>query len=92
MLPFFKLINIYFEVYQNVFDKNEKRQLAQIITNLMAQRVRLDLHSTYFTESYRLEVNCLYKQTCILKIVLNKMVNIKSEFEKLSAYFWLESV
>ena len=68
------LLEIYFEVYQNVFDKYEKRNLAQIITNIIHQRVRFDLEANYFTLSYRMEVSCLSKQSRILKLVLDKMV------------------
>lgn len=68
------LISVYFEAYQNVFDKNEKRKLAQVITNIMAQRVRFDLNANYFTQSYRFEVNCLAKQVTALKLILNKMI------------------
>ena len=74
---------MYFEVYQNVFDKYEKRNLAQIITNIIHQRPRFDLESNYFTLSYRLEVSCLYKQTRILKIVLDRMIDdMRSLLEK----------
>lgn len=68
-------MDIYYEAYQNVFDKNEKRNLAQVITNLMSQRVRFDLNANYFTQSYRTEVSCLYKQTKILKLILDRMID-----------------
>jgi hypothetical protein len=70
-----KLLDVYFEVYQNTFDKSEKRNLAQILTNLMHRRVRFDLDANYFTSTYRLEVSCLYKQIKIVKTMLDKMVN-----------------
>ncbi len=69
------LFDIYYEVYQNTFDKNEKRNLAQILTNLMNRRVRFDLEANYFTLSYRLEVSCLYKEVKICKLILDKMVS-----------------
>ena len=59
---------------QSYFDKNEKRNIAQIITNIMHQRVRFDLDANYFTLSYRLEVSCLSKQSKIAKLILDKMV------------------
>jgi hypothetical protein len=76
------LLEIYYEVYQNVFDKNEKRNLAQIITNIMHQRVRFDLEANYFTLSYRIEVSCLSKQSKIAKLILDKMV-IFRHFKKI---------
>ncbi|RNA35350.1 transmembrane protein -like [Brachionus plicatilis] len=69
------LLDIYIEVYQNIFDKNEKRNVAQVITNIMHQRVRFDLQANYFSHSYRLEVSCLYKQCRILKLILDKMID-----------------
>ena len=69
-----QLFDLYFESYQNVFDKNERRNLAQVLTNLIYKRVRFDLEANYFTTSYRLEVSCLYKQAQIVKLILDKMV------------------
>ncbi|CAF0884068.1 unnamed protein product [Brachionus calyciflorus] len=69
------LLEIYYEAYQNVFDKTEKRNLAQIITNIIHQRVRFDLHSDYFTQSYRLEISCLNKQCRIVKSILDRMID-----------------
>jgi hypothetical protein len=69
-----KLFDLYYEVYQNTFDKYEKRNIAQILTDLMHQRARFDLEANYFTMSYRLEVSCLYKQAKITKLILDKMV------------------
>jgi hypothetical protein len=79
------LISLYLEVYQNVFDKNEKRKLAQIMTNIIYQRARLDLSSNYFTQSYRYEVSCVSKQVSIVKIILNKMIDdMRSLTERIS--------
>jgi hypothetical protein len=68
------LINIYFEAYQNVFDTNERRNLAQCITDLLYKRARLDLNANYFTQSYRFEVTSLSKQCSIVKLILDKIV------------------
>lgn len=70
-----KLFDIYYESYQNIFDKNEKRNLAQIMTNIMYKRVRYDLEAPYFTQSYRFEINCIFKQIKIAKLILDRMVN-----------------
>lgn len=68
-------MDIYFEIYQNVFDKIEKRNIAQVITNIMHQRARFDLHANYFTQSYRLEVSILDKQCRIVKVIMDKMID-----------------
>ncbi len=70
------LIDLYFESYQNIFDKNEKRNLSQNIVDLIYKRVRFDFESNYFTLSYRLEVSTLFKQSRIVKIILERMVII----------------
>ena len=74
------LLEIYYEVYQNVFDKYEKRNIAQIITNIMYQRVRFDLEANYFTLSYRIEISCLSKQSRIIKFILDKTVSFFAIF------------
>ena len=66
---------MYFEAYQNVFDKAERRNLAQTLTNIMHKRVRFDLEANYFAQSYRLEISCLYKQTQITKLIMDKLVS-----------------
>ena len=71
------LIDLYFESYQNIFDKNEKRNLSQNIVDLIYRRVRFDFESNYFTLSYRLEVSSLFKQSRIVKIILERMVIIR---------------
>lgn len=79
------LISLYLEAYQNIFDKNEKRKFAQIMTNIIYQRVRIDLNSKYFTESYRYEVSCLSKQVSVVKLILNKMIDdMRSLSERIS--------
>lgn len=70
------MINIYFEAYQNVFDTNERRNLAQSITDLIYRRARLDLNATYFSQSYRFEVTSLYKHCSIAKLILDKIVSL----------------
>lgn len=79
------LISLYLEAYQNIFDKNEKRKFSQIMTNIIYQRVRLDLNFNYFTKSYRYEVSCMSKQVSVVRIILNKMVDdMRSLSEKIS--------
>ena len=55
------------------------------MTNIIYQRVRLDLNSNYFSKSYRYEVSCMSKQVSVVKIILNKMVDdMRSLSEKIS--------
>ena len=66
---------MYFEAYQNVFDKFERRNLAQVIIDLMHNRPRLDLEAPYFADTYRLEVSNLSKRLEITKLVSDRMVS-----------------
>ena len=69
-----QLLDCYLEAYQHVFDRDEKRLLAQVITNVMHKRPRYDLTSAYFLRCYRLECICLRQQTQLVKNILNTQV------------------
>ena len=62
------------EAYHNVCDRDEKRLLAQAITNIMYRRPRVDMQSSYFLASYRLECICLRQHTQLVKNILNTQV------------------
>jgi hypothetical protein len=58
-----------------VFDKQERRNLAQVITDIIYQRPRIDIYADYFVGTYQLEIACLYRRVQILKILADRMVN-----------------
>ena len=62
-----------------MFDRDEKRLLAQAITNIMHCRPRIDLQSAYFVRSYRLECICLRQHTQLVKNILNTQVRRQCE-------------
>ena len=70
------LLDVYYEAYQHTFDRQERRQLAQCLVDLMRKRVRFDLDASYFTLSYRLEISCMFKQTRAVKFILERMVRV----------------
>jgi hypothetical protein len=41
----FQLLDCYMEAYQHVVDRDEKRLMAQTITNLIPQRPRFDFQA-----------------------------------------------
>ena len=49
------LVENYMECYEHISDPLEAQRLIQIITDLMAQRPRLNTNSTYFKDSYTAE-------------------------------------
>lgn len=58
------------EAYQNVCDRDEKRRLAQVITNIACQRPRFDFTADYFVRSYQLECICIRHHTDLVRNVL----------------------
>ena len=71
------MISLYYEAYQNVFDKQERRNLAQIITDTIYQRPRIDLSADYFVSTYQLEIACLYRRLQILKTLTERIVKFR---------------
>ncbi|XP_077868441.1 uncharacterized protein LOC100372084 [Saccoglossus kowalevskii] len=75
-----QLLDCYLEAYHNVFDKDEKRKLAQVITNLMHKRPRFDFASDYFIKTYRAESVCLRLHCTLIKSILDKQIEEQREY------------
>jgi len=71
----FQLLDCYLEAYQHVFDRDERRSLAQVITNIMYRRPRFDFDADYFVRCYQLECCCLRLQTELVKSILTTQVS-----------------
>ena len=54
-----QLLQQFMECYEHVCDPLEQVRIVQIVVDTMAQRPRLNLESTYFTDSYLNEVNLI---------------------------------
>jgi|LauGreDrversion4_2_1035121.scaffolds.fasta_scaffold119299_5 hypothetical protein len=55
-----KLLMAYLEAYEHICDPLEQQRMMQIMTDLMAQRPRIDYcHSGYFSESYKADTACM---------------------------------
>ena len=63
------------EAYYHVYDRDEKRALAQALTDVMCCRPRFDYSADYFVRSYRLECNILRKQAALIKSILDNHVS-----------------
>ncbi|CAH1785032.1 unnamed protein product [Owenia fusiformis] len=74
------LLDCYLEAYHHVFDRDEKRGLAQVITNVMAKRPRLDFQESYFVKSYRMECICLRQHAHLVKSILDKQIEDQREY------------
>ncbi|XP_070558917.1 uncharacterized protein [Ptychodera flava] len=75
-----QLLDCYLEAYHNVFDMQEKRQLAQVITNTMYQRPRFDFDASYFVKTYRAECICLRLHSSLIKSILDKQIAEQREY------------
>ncbi|XP_076834646.1 si:ch73-242m19.1 isoform X3 [Brachyhypopomus gauderio] len=77
-----ELLNCYFEAYQHVIDQEERFSLAQVITDIMYRRPRLDLETGYFIQSYREEMVCLQSHQQLIKSVLNCQIDKQRQYLK----------
>ncbi|KAK2166354.1 hypothetical protein NP493_1328g00012 [Ridgeia piscesae] len=77
-----ELLDCYLEAYHHVFDRDEKRKLAQVIINIMYMRPRMDFDANYFATCYRLQCLCLCRQTLLITSVLNKQIEDQREYIK----------
>jgi len=69
-----QLLDCYLEAYQHVFDRDERRSLAQVITNVMYRRPRFDFTADYFVRCYQLECYCLRLHAELVKSILTAQV------------------
>ncbi|KAG5450886.1 Coiled-coil domain-containing protein 162 [Clonorchis sinensis] len=77
-----KLMDVYMEVYGHIISRDSRRRLAQIMTNLMYQRPRLDLNESYFVLAYRYECAILRQRTEIMRCILNHQILNQREYLK----------
>ncbi|XP_017555415.2 uncharacterized protein si:ch73-242m19.1 isoform X3 [Pygocentrus nattereri] len=75
-----ELLNCYFEAYQHVIDLEEQFSLAQVITDVMHRRPRLDLGTEYFVQGYKQEVVCLQSHQQLIKLVLNTQIDKQRQY------------
>ncbi|KAG7465708.1 hypothetical protein MATL_G00156270 [Megalops atlanticus] len=75
-----QLLDCYFEAYQHVTDSGERFSLAQVITDVMHRRPRLDLGSGYFVQAYRAELGCLQSHQQLLRLVLNCQIEEQRQY------------
>ncbi|XP_077981616.1 uncharacterized protein LOC144436648 [Glandiceps talaboti] len=75
-----QLLDCYVEAYHNVFDMQEKRQLTQVITNIIYKRPRFDFDAAYFVKTYRAESVCLRLHCSLVKSMLDKQIDDQREY------------
>ncbi|XP_048257717.1 uncharacterized protein LOC124151794 isoform X2 [Haliotis rufescens] len=75
-----ELLDCYFEAYQHVFDRDERRSLAQVITDIIHKQPRFDFSSAYFVKTYRAECVLLRQQATLVKTILDKQIEEQREY------------
>lgn len=61
------LLEVYLGIFEQTTDRQERHELAQRITDVIAMRPRLDLQESYFVEAYAASIMCLRSRTMLLK-------------------------
>lgn len=84
------------EAYQHVCSRESRRRLAQVMVDLMYQRPRIELNSTYFVLAYRYECAILRIKTAIMKHCLNVQVSlpmstVSEHLKKLVIFFYVSN-
>ncbi|THD24003.1 Transmembrane protein [Fasciola hepatica] len=77
-----RLMDVYMEVYGHIVSRDSRRRLAQVMTDLMYQRARLDLNENYFVQAYRYECAILRQRTEAMRCILNHQIINQREYLK----------
>ncbi|CAD5114437.1 DgyrCDS3568 [Dimorphilus gyrociliatus] len=75
-----ELVEVLFESYNHVFDPEERRQMAQKITDILYLRPRIDFEEEYFSESYKLECAIIKRKAELLRNVLDNHIEERRRF------------
>ncbi|XP_078341998.1 uncharacterized protein LOC111108050 isoform X2 [Crassostrea virginica] len=75
-----ELLDCYFEAYQHIFDRDEKRAMAQVMTNLINRRPRFDFEAEYFIKTIRAECVILRHMTTLIKNIMDKQIEEQREY------------
>lgn len=74
-----KLLLVYLDIYDHLVRKGKARIMVQHIIDLMALRPRLNLHASYFIESYRLHIKSLKAQRRLLRSLCEYQVRLERQ-------------
>lgn len=75
-----ELVDVLFESYNHVFDPEERRQMAQRITDVLYLRPRIDFEEEYFAETYKLECAIVKRKAELLRNVLDNHIEERRRF------------
>ncbi|KAK3103240.1 hypothetical protein FSP39_017753 [Pinctada imbricata] len=75
-----ELIDCYVEAYQHVFNREEKRALAQVIMDFMYRQPRYDFEEPYFVKALREECVIMRQMNILIKNVMDKQIEEQREY------------
>nr|CAH8857122.1 unnamed protein product [Trichobilharzia regenti] len=76
------LMDIYLEAYNHVISRESRRRLAQMMTDLMFKRPRIDFSENYFVKAYRYECAILRQRTEVMRSILTHQILNEREYLK----------
>ncbi|KAK6176827.1 hypothetical protein SNE40_015054 [Patella caerulea] len=77
-----ELLDCYFEAYQHVFDRDERRSLGQVMTDVIHRRPRYDFSAPNFIKSYRTECIIVRHTASLVKNILDKQIEEEREYNQ----------
>ncbi|OAF67202.1 hypothetical protein A3Q56_05072 [Intoshia linei] len=77
-----KLVYVYMFCYENIFDKNEKRNMAQTIITMIFKRIRYNLEDDYFLESVQLEIANIDNHIRLVQKVYERIIQNSRKYSK----------
>ena len=80
-----KVLLVYLDIYDHLVKKGCVRAMVQHITDLMSLRPRLNLHASYFVESYRLHTKSLKAQRRLLRSLCDYQVRLEKQAAQFAA-------
>ena len=81
---------VYLDAYEHICDPLEQQRMMQVMTEVMAQRPRLDTTASYFADSYEAEIKCMDTMTKLVReISCYLMSNEKKLNKQLKDYLQL---
>jgi hypothetical protein len=86
-----KLLEHFREAYEHTCDILEQQKIAQIMTDIMAKRPRINMESTYFTESYECEIKVFKEYGNIIREFMDYQIeNERQENNHVKDYLELK--
>lgn len=67
-------MDIYVELYHHIVSRESRRKMAQVMTDLIYKRPRIDFSEPYFTSAYHYECAIMRSRAELMRTLINKQV------------------